>query len=121
MQVLVGGDDGRGDFGPREQFPVIVGDEVRADLFPDQLQALGLDVGEADEVDLGMAGGDLAAEQSDAARADDREADAPGVLLGHAAPRRALPGASGVPGIAIPNLLISCSCNFATARNQETY
>ena len=83
VQVLVGGDDHRRDFGPREQLAVIVGDEIGADLFRDELRAIRLDLREADEVDLRMARGDLAAEQADAARADDREADALGILLRH--------------------------------------
>ena len=92
VQVLVGRNDRRVHFGPGEQLAVVGGDEVGPDLGGDELRALGLDLGQADEVDLRMARRDLAAEQADAARADDGEADAFGVLL-HATARTDFDGA----------------------------
>jgi len=47
VQVLVGGDDRRGDLGACEQLAVVCGDEIGADLLRDQLGALGLDLRQA--------------------------------------------------------------------------
>ncbi len=80
VQVLVGGDDHRVDLRAREQLAVIGGDEIRAAFLAHDFAALGIDLGEADPVHLGMAGGELAANQPDATRADDGEADAFGFL-----------------------------------------
>ncbi len=83
VQVLVGRDDRGRHLGPRKQLAVVVGHEVRADLFPDELCAIGLHLGEPDEVDLRVARGDFAAKQTDPPSSDDGEADALGILLWH--------------------------------------
>jgi hypothetical protein len=83
VQVLVGRDDRGRHLGPRKQLAVVVGHEVRADLFPDELCAIGLHLGEPDEVDLRVARGDFAAKQTDPPSSDDGEADTLGVLLWH--------------------------------------
>ncbi len=83
VQVLVGRDDRGRHLGAREQLAVVVCHEVRADFFPDELCPIGLDLGQADEVDLRMARRDLAAEHPDPATADDGEADALGGFLRH--------------------------------------
>jgi len=75
VQVLVGGDDRRGDFRPFQQFPEIRGRVVRLRLLLDELEPLLLEVADPDEVDHRVARGDFAAEQAYAARADDCEAD----------------------------------------------
>src|SRR5438105_5261613 len=76
MQVLVRGDDGRGDFRALQQLAEIGSDEIRLCLLLQQRQAVLLEVRHADEVDLRVARGDLAAEETYAARADDGETDA---------------------------------------------
>ena len=63
-----------------QELAKIAGDEIRLALVADQLGALGLEIGDADEVDLRMTRGDFAAEQADAAGADDGEADSLGRL-----------------------------------------
>src|SRR5205814_485215 len=83
VKVLVGRDDRSRHLRAREELAVVVGHEVRADFFPDELRAIGLDLGEADKVDLRVTRGDFAAEQTDPPSSDDGEADALGVLLWH--------------------------------------
>src|SRR5207245_11339403 len=83
VQVLVGRDDRCRDLGAREQLAVVVGHEVSAEFFPDELCTIGLDLSEADKVDLRVARGDFAAEQTDPPPSDDGEADAFGVFLRH--------------------------------------
>ena len=60
----------------------------------DELRALRVLLGDADPVDLRMARGKLAADQSDAAGADDGEADAFRLLV-HAAALRAIREGAG--------------------------
>ena len=76
MQMLVGRDDDRGDFRPRDERAEIAGDEIGADLLRDLVGARGPGLGEPDPVDLRVPRGDLAAEQADPAGADDGEPDA---------------------------------------------
>jgi hypothetical protein len=75
MQVLVGGDHRRGDLGAAQQFLVVGGDEVGADLLGDQLAARRILLGDADPFDRRMAARHRAADQADPARADDGQAD----------------------------------------------
>ena len=42
MQMLVGGDDHRGDFRPRQQLAVIGGDKIGTDLVADEFARSGL-------------------------------------------------------------------------------
>src|SRR5258708_729124 len=74
--MLVGRDDDRGDFRPRDERAEIAGDEIGADLLRDLVGARGPGLGEPDPIDLRVPRGDLAAEQADPAGADDGEPDA---------------------------------------------
>ena len=69
-----------GHLGALQELAEIAGDEIRLAFVADELRTLGLEVGDADEVDLRVARGDFAAEQADAAGADDGEADSLGRL-----------------------------------------
>jgi hypothetical protein len=81
MQMLVGGDDDRGHFRPLEQLAEIAGEEIGADLLRHLLGARGPGLGDADPIDLRVPRGDLAAEQTDPAGADDGKPDAFRVLF----------------------------------------
>ena len=80
VQMLVGGDDGGIHFRSREQFAEVRRDEVRPDLFRDQLGALRVLLGDADPFHLGMASGDLPADEADATGSDDGQPDLLGLL-----------------------------------------
>ena len=88
MQVLVGRDDRRGDFGSREQLPIVGRDEIGANLRGDLLRTVRLDLRQSDEVDLRVSRGDFSADQSDPAAADDGQPDTLGVFLRHQATAR---------------------------------
>ena len=101
MQMLVCSDDRRRHFRPREQLAVIGGHEIGADLLRNELGAIRLDLGESDEVDLGMPRCDLSAKQSDSAGADDGNTDALRILFHrlctpYATARTFLASASGI-------------------------
>ena len=80
MKMFVGRDDDGVHFGTPQQFAIIGGDEIGADLVGDQLGACRVLLGDADPVDGRVARRDFAAEQADTAGADDREADALSLL-----------------------------------------
>src|ERR1700720_2690282 len=81
MKMLVGGDDRRRHLGSREQLPIVGSGEIGAELVGDEFCAIRLDLGEPDEVDLGMSRRDFSTKQSDPAGADDRETDALGIFF----------------------------------------
>src|SRR6266480_3334962 len=81
MQMLIRRDDRCRYLRSREQLEVIGGHEIGADFVSDELGAIGLDLRQSDEVDLGMPRCDLAAKQSNSARADNRNADALRILF----------------------------------------
>jgi hypothetical protein len=83
VQMLVGRDDRRADFRPRQELAMVGGDEVGADPRRHVLAAVGTRFGDADPVDVAVPRGDLAANQSDAAGADDGETDASGCPRPH--------------------------------------
>ncbi len=97
--MLVGGDDGAGDFRPRQQFAMAGGDEIGADLGADIAAAIVIELGDADPFDRGMARRHFAAEQADAAGADDGEADALGALSHTFSPARFFCLSSAMPEI----------------------
>ncbi len=99
MQMLVGGDDGGGDFRPRQQLAMAGGDEIGADARADIAAAIVIELGDADPFHRGMARRHFAAEQADAAGADNGEADALGVLLHTFKPARFLRLSSAMPEI----------------------
>src|SRR5262249_57413462 len=76
VEMLVGCDDGAGDLRALEQFAMILGDEVGADLLGDMQAAVMVLLGDADPLHGRMACRDLAAKQSHPAGADDGEPDA---------------------------------------------
>ena len=78
--MLIGGDDRRGNFGALQQLVIIRSHEIGAYLLRNELRAIGLDLGQTDEVDLRVPRRDFAAEEPDATGADDREADSLGRL-----------------------------------------
>ena len=80
MEMLVGGDDGAGDFRPRQEFAMAGGDEIGADPRADIAAAIVIELGDADPFHRRMARRHFAAEQPNAAGADDGEADALGAL-----------------------------------------
>ena len=94
VQVLVGGDDGGGDFRSRQQLAVAGGDEIGADARGDVAAAIVFELGDADPFDRRMARRHFAAEQADASGADDGKADALGVLLHRAPPAAPAPAAT---------------------------
>ena len=101
MKMLVGGDDRRRDLGSCEQLAIIGGNEIGADFVGDEAQSIRLDLGESDEVDLGMPRCDLSAKQSDSAGADDGNTDALRILFHrlctpYATARTFLASASGI-------------------------
>jgi hypothetical protein len=85
--MLVGRDDRRRDLRAPEQFAVIGGDEVGPDLRGDLGGTRRVLFGDADPLHRHVAGGDLAAEQADAAGAHDGKPDA---LCGFSLHRRPL-------------------------------
>ena len=99
MQMLVGGDDGGGDFRPRQQLAMTGGDEIGADARADIAAAIVIELGNADPFHRRMARRHFAAEQPDAAGADDGEADALGGLLHTFNPARFLRLSSAMPEI----------------------
>src|SRR5262249_21454647 len=74
-QVLVGGDDRAGDLGSLQQFDVALGHEVGTNFKCDLAGAVRVLLCDADPLHRRMTVRHLAAEQSDAAAADNREAD----------------------------------------------
>src|SRR4051794_5238286 len=80
MQVLVGADDGGGDLRPLQQIEVALGDEIRADFAGDFAGAVGVFLCNPDPSHRRMACRDLATKQSDAAAADDSEANVLGAF-----------------------------------------
>ena len=76
MEMLVGRNDGAGDFRPSEELAVVLRDEIDADLFRDIEPAVVIPLGNPDPLHRRMACSDLAAKQSHATRPDNRKADA---------------------------------------------
>src|ERR1019366_10763415 len=79
--MLVGGNDGAGHFRALEQFDVALRHEVGVDFLPHLAGTVWVLLRQPDPFDRRMARHHLAAEQTDAAAADDGEADALGRLL----------------------------------------
>ena len=75
MQMLVRGDDHCVYFGSVQKFPEIPGYKIGIALVLQEVKAVLLKIRDPDEIHHRVASGDLAAEQADAARPDDREAD----------------------------------------------
>ena len=73
MQVLVGGDDRGRHLGPPQQLAEIGREEIGAEPLGHLLASIGQRLGDADPANAGMARGDLAADEPDASRPDDRE------------------------------------------------
>ena len=99
MQMLVGGDDGAGDFRPRQEFAMTGGDEVGADVRADIAAAIMIEFGDADPFDRGMAHRHFAAEQPDAAGADDGKPNAFGGFFHTFNPARFFAFSSAMPEI----------------------
>src|SRR6202030_3058945 len=81
VQMLVGRDQHRVDFRPRQKLAMTGGDEIGADAGGDIAAAIMVELGDADPFHRRMPRRHLAAKQADPAGADDGKADALGVLL----------------------------------------
>ena len=90
--------------------------EIGARLLLDELEPVLLEVREPDEVHHRMARGDLAAKQAYAARADDREADALGVLS-HGSSTAALRSAERSAAMYTSITMRACSAVTSTGRS----
>ena len=99
MQMLVGSNDGAGDFRSRQQLAMAGGDEIGADARRDVAAAIVIELGDADPLHRRMARRHLAAEQADAAAADDGKADALGVSFHTFSPARFFAFSSAMPEI----------------------
>jgi hypothetical protein len=76
MEVLVGGDDGAGDFRTPQQLPMVLRDEIGAYLLRDIKAAIVILLRDADPLYGRMARRDLAAKQPDPAGTYDGKPDA---------------------------------------------
>src|SRR5579883_495183 len=79
MQMFIGANKRRGDFGPRQKLAMAGGEIVGANPRRDIAAAVVVEFGDADPLDRGMPRRHLAAKQADPAGANDGEADAFGV------------------------------------------
>ena len=83
VQMAHGGDQRGGNFGAFQQLAVISGDKIRADFFGNESTAHGVDLGDADPIDLRKARCDFPAHEADATGADDGQANTLGVFVFH--------------------------------------
>ena len=81
MKMLVRRDDRGRHLRSREQLAIIGRYEIGAYLASDESGAIQLDLRESDEVDLRMSRSDFTTKQPHAARADDGDTDALGILF----------------------------------------
>jgi len=71
--AFAGRNDHRGDFGPRDDFPVVGRADLRADLLRESLRIALDQIGDREKIDRRMLGGKPRAQRADAAGTYDRD------------------------------------------------